>query len=304
MYLAAKQIGAAITKILKISGLLAAGLAGLILVAAVAYLVRYYPRRVESFEVNSADLPNKVLIATQGSDFKRAVVDGVCRTLGEKSIYVKVVDVRELDHVEREPWQAILVINTVMMDKMDSHVERFVARPDFKDDVLLLVTAGGADFKPADLPVDAISGASRRTDVDCLIGLITDWMDHRESTTWEPADPVVAMEYFLGCDIVLGCDTIRSDISGFKARYPDLEVRLNRVGYHQLRCGHEAAALRVLQLNSELFPDSWNAHDSYGEALVVSGDHEAATTSYRRSLQLNPASQSGKKALKMLTEAS
>ena len=37
-------------------------------------------------------------------------------------------------------------------------------------------------------------------------------------------------------------------------------------------------------MNAELYPRSYNVHDSLGEALAKLGEHERALASYRRSI--------------------
>ena len=58
--------------------------------------------------------------------------------------------------------------------------------------------------------------------------------------------------------------------------------------------------MEVFRLNVSLFPDSWNVYDSYGEALLESGDQESAIRNYRKALELNPASKSASNMLKKL----
>lgn len=64
--------------------------------------------------------------------------------------------------------------------------------------------------------------------------------------------------------------------------------------------GHREKALEALKLNTLLFPKSYNAFDSYGEALAKTGNNAEAISMYKRSLLLNPQSDSGKKALEKL----
>jgi Flp pilus assembly protein TadD len=51
-------------------------------------------------------------------------------------------------------------------------------------------------------------------------------------------------------------------------------------------------------------PDYWNAYDSLGEMYARAGDKQLAIQNYRKSLQLNPTSQTGLEALKMLGASS
>lgn len=75
------------------------------------------------------------------------------------------------------------------------------------------------------------------------------------------------------------------------------ESSINVLGYHYLGNGALERALAVFRLNSRMFPESWNVHDSLGEALAKSGARDEAIASYRRSLERLPSSASGKKAL-------
>ena len=50
------------------------------------------------------------------------------------------------------------------------------------------------------------------------------------------------------------------------------------------------------------FPDSWNAHDSLGEAYLAHGNVEAARAEYERSLELNPENENAREVLRGLSE--
>ncbi|WP_163220588.1 tetratricopeptide repeat protein, partial [Citrobacter freundii] len=47
-------------------------------------------------------------------------------------------------------------------------------------------------------------------------------------------------------------------------------------------------------------PDSWNAYDSYGEALLKAGRKDDAIAMYRKSVALNPGNANAKAVLKRL----
>lgn len=61
-------------------------------------------------------------------------------------------------------------------------------------------------------------------------------------------------------------------------------------------------AVETLKLNVELFPGSWNAYDSYAEALLADGQKEEAIKMYRKSVELNPGNENGKKTLQKLLQ--
>ena len=74
-------------------------------------------------------------------------------------------------------------------------------------------------------------------------------------------------------------------------------VILNQMGYNMLFSGNLSAALEMFKLNTELFPDDPNVWDSHGEALRKKGDRDAALTSYRKALALDPQFPSAREAV-------
>lgn len=85
-----------------------------------------------------------------------------------------------------------------------------------------------------------------------------------------------------------------------KVKYKTNEANINNLGYMLLQSGKIKEAVEVFKLNCELYPESWNVYDSYGEALAEAGDKENAILNYRKSIELNPNSEGGKEMLKKL----
>ena len=77
-------------------------------------------------------------------------------------------------------------------------------------------------------------------------------------------------------------------------RYFFFESELNGYGYVFFQRGDFDNAVRLFEINAELFPSSWNVYDSLGEALAARGDADRALAMYRRSLELNPESETGR----------
>ncbi len=69
------------------------------------------------------------------------------------------------------------------------------------------------------------------------------------------------------------------------------------LGYQLLQAGNVDSAVYVFETTVRLYPDSWHAHDSLGEALLEAGRKEEALQHYRRSLELNPRNRGAKKIL-------
>ena len=82
------------------------------------------------------------------------------------------------------------------------------------------------------------------------------------------------------------------------------EETMNRIGYVLLRGKKINDAIEVFTQNAADHPDSWNVHDSLGEAYATDGNTALAIQAYERSLQLNPANTGGAEALKRLRAAS
>ncbi len=75
---------------------------------------------------------------------------------------------------------------------------------------------------------------------------------------------------------------------------------MNMLGYNLLAAGKITEAVEVFKLNVELYPESSNVYDSYGEALAEAGDIENAILNYKRSIELNPDNEGGKQMLEKL----
>ena len=81
------------------------------------------------------------------------------------------------------------------------------------------------------------------------------------------------------------------------------EETMNRIGYVLLRGKKVKDAIEVFKQNVADHPESWNVHDSLGEAYAADGQTALAIQAYERSLQLNPANTGGAEALKKLRAA-
>jgi len=103
-----------------------------------------------------------------------------------------------------------------------------------------------------------------------------------------------------------GASAARGELVAYRKEYPDLpgasaESDVNRFGYELLARDRVDDAIQVFRWNTEDYPNSWNAWDRFGEAPVKQGEREKAIAAYRRSLELNPQSGSGREALRQLT---
>jgi CubicO group peptidase (beta-lactamase class C family) len=81
---------------------------------------------------------------------------------------------------------------------------------------------------------------------------------------------------------------------------PTVEGAINRAGYRLLQNEKAELARRVFELNTDLFPGSFNTWDSLGEANLKLGRREDAARFYERSLALNPGNRGAREALDKL----
>ena len=78
------------------------------------------------------------------------------------------------------------------------------------------------------------------------------------------------------------------------------EDELNALGYELLRAKQTSAAVRILQLNTEVYPASGNTWDSLGEAYMDDGETPDAIANYRKSVAINPANHNAVMMLRKL----
>ncbi len=104
----------------------------------------------------------------------------------------------------------------------------------------------------------------------------------QENGTWKTAN-----------QIRVGTDT-------YAVNAPNREYELNTIGYDLLKEKFVSEAIDVFAVNVKLNPTSWNAYDSLGEGYALAGDKKSAIKNYKKSLDLNPENEAGKKALTIL----
>ena len=129
---------------------------------------------------------------------------------------------------------------------------------------------------------------------------LTAWVqkDSDDAHKWDDYD--AAMMAFNQANKTRGFENIAQTYDEIAHKYPTFkpdETGLNQLGYEQLKSGHIPQALAVFQLVIRLYPTSWNAYDSLGEAYRNAGNKPQAIASYEKSLQLNPGNINGAKAL-------
>jgi len=78
------------------------------------------------------------------------------------------------------------------------------------------------------------------------------------------------------------------------------EDEMNVLGYQFLWNNKDVQSHEVLKTTLDFFPSSWNSYDSYGEILLKMGKKDEAIQMYRKSIELNPKNEGGKKVLEQI----
>lgn len=95
-------------------------------------------------------------------------------------------------------------------------------------------------------------------------------------------------------------DTLNYYLSGQELNELGYAFLGNSNPYHLPESHKFREALATLKLNIDLFPTSWNAYDSYAEALLATGKKQEAAMMYGKSIELNPDNKGGIKALEAI----
>jgi len=145
--------------ILKIIGIIAFTF----LVFAVWYKFNYSMSEVKSFDMNSPELTTKILIATQGSEYKDGILSDLTTHFKSKDVYIKVIDIYELTEVDADRWSAICIIHTWEYGNPPFTVEEFTKKTIAKNQLIVHTTSGEGSYRMEE--VDAITGASVMEDI-------------------------------------------------------------------------------------------------------------------------------------------
>jgi len=127
---------------------------------------------IEPFQVGTDNAENRILIASQGSEFKNNLVDKIIVQLEGNQNYLSIIDVTALGNENDEEWDAILIIHTLQIHEMPEEAITFLSEVEDISKVMLVSTSGAGDDRVEGFDVDAISSASRET----VIPIIVKWI--------------------------------------------------------------------------------------------------------------------------------
>lgn len=138
---------------------------------ALWYKYEYAMEISEEYAINNQELELKLLIATQGSEFKDAVVGKIINEYKIDSVFIKVIDVSSLPKIIAQDYTAIVLIHTWENWQPPKAIEDFVNDTMVdKNKLIVLTTSGEGSYKMDE--VDAITGESKLENVTSFADII------------------------------------------------------------------------------------------------------------------------------------
>lgn len=113
----------------------------------------------------SADTKQRVLVATGGTDYEKAVTKILLEKLKQKRIEVKVIDVAAIAQEDANTYNAILLMHAVQEDTLKSAVREFLKRTPESESgpwpYVIVSTVTGRNWLSKDANVDAITSPTK-----------------------------------------------------------------------------------------------------------------------------------------------
>ena len=98
-------------KLFRLFGIILAAIVTLIGIAFLVYVIVNYPRKIEPFQHSSLNPEKRILIATQGSDFKHALNRTLFDSLKQRPVFIKGINISDLVNEDENKWDKILIVN-------------------------------------------------------------------------------------------------------------------------------------------------------------------------------------------------
>ena len=137
------------------------GLVVLLLILLTTYIFVNIQGVIDPLQIGNPNAKNKILIASQGSEFKDNLLKNLVQSLECEDNYLNIVDCTQLDNEKKPDWDAIVIIHSAQVHKMPKEAELFLERSEDLSRVILVSTSGAGDDIIKNFEVDAISTASR-----------------------------------------------------------------------------------------------------------------------------------------------
>ena len=166
-------------KFFKIILYITLGLLTVFLILLGTYVVVNQQGIIDPFQVGNPGAENKILIASQGSEFKERLLKDLLEKLESEDKYLYVVDCTALEVENVADWHAVIIIHSAQIHKMPEEAELFLKRATDLSKVMLISTSGAGDDMVEGFDVDAITTASRSENRHSLISWLLPRIENR-----------------------------------------------------------------------------------------------------------------------------
>jgi hypothetical protein len=134
-------------------------------------------RNIKEITINNLNAPHKIVIASNGSEFKNSIRDKVIKKYSD-NCYIEVINLDKLQEVEYDRYDAILVMDAIIAwDAFNPEMKKYIDSLSDKKKVVLFLSAGDEELKYSYNGVDAISSASVVAEEEKVIQEITRKID-------------------------------------------------------------------------------------------------------------------------------
>jgi hypothetical protein len=117
----------------------------------------------------SPQAPNRVLIATENTRYKRRLIDTLVEKLNDGSVYITVVDHKQKELQGKDPrdYSAVFITNSGAQAKVRPWVMEWLDAVSNYDENVIIHTTQITDWDPP-VQVDSITSASDNSNIDRL----------------------------------------------------------------------------------------------------------------------------------------
>jgi len=140
----------------------------LLIILLSVYVIVNWQGVVDPYHIGQKNAKYRILIASQGSEFKYALVDKITNRLNSEDYYLSVTDCTKLDVQDTLEWNSIVIIHASQAHGMPRKARAFLEKLEDHSNVIIVTSSGGGDELISGFGVDAISCASRMHYTDNL----------------------------------------------------------------------------------------------------------------------------------------
>jgi hypothetical protein len=123
-----------------------------------AYLNSSLGDKTPSYSVNIDAGQNRILIATQKTEFKDAVMQAITEHFENQNIFISVIDVRQLPDIDAAEWDKIVIFSAIKMYKFHPGIVKFLEGQNNTGKIFMYNTSGGTVMSSDG--IDTVTSAS------------------------------------------------------------------------------------------------------------------------------------------------